>query len=88
MVKKYRVISVSCQCGQPLARYRKGGKGRLVKMFLSRIVEDSAGIFLVEPKLELGDAMHCPACHKRVATLQMVRGKVAAKVNRGGVAPI
>lgn len=88
MVKKYRVITVNCQCGLQLARYRKGGKGRLVKMFLSRIVEDSAEIFLVEPRKALGEDVHCPACKKRVATLQMIRGKVAAKVNRGGVAPI
>lgn len=87
-MKKARVRDISCQCGQLLARYRKGGKGRLVKMFLSRIVEDPMGIFLVEPPLPLGQDIACPSCGKRIATIQLVKGQPAAKVNRGGVAPL
>lgn len=87
-MKKLRIIDVTCQCGFHLARYRKGGKGRLVKMFLSRIVVDSAKLFLKEPQLQLGDDIHCPQCEKRVATIQVIRGKYAAKVNRGAISPI
>lgn len=87
-MKKPRVIEVLCQCGLRLAKYRKGGKGRLVKMFLFKIVEDSEGLFLVEPPHQLGQQIFCPECQKRVATIQLIKGKYAAKVNRGGIAPI
>ncbi len=78
-------IDVACTCGNPLARYRKRGKGRLVKMFLHKIAADRAGVFLTEPPLELHHEIRCPACDSRVATLQMIRGRPAAKVNQGSV---
>ena len=83
-----RSHEVSCQCGQPLARYRKAGKGRLVKMFFSRIALDRAGVFLTEPPPQLGDPIFCPKCRKRVATVQVISGKYAAKLNRGAVQPL
>ena len=46
-------VEVLCCCGAALARYQKRGKGRLVKMFLSRILVDHAGVFLTEPPLVL-----------------------------------
>ncbi len=80
-----RTIEVLCVCGEPLARYQKGGKGRLVKMFFHKIVADRAGVFLTDPQLELSDEISCPACAKRVATVQVIRGHYAAKVNQGAV---
>lgn len=81
----YRAIEVVCDCGEPLARYQKGGKGRLVKMFFHKILTDRAGVFLTEPAPQRNDEIECPACRKRVATVQVVRGHYAAKVNQGAV---
>ena len=78
-------VDVACTCGRSLARYRKRGKGRLVKMFLHKIAADPAGIFLTDPPAKLHDEIHCPACGNRVATLHMIRGRPAAKVNQGCV---
>lgn len=84
MVKR-RSLEVGCQCGEKLARYKKGGNGRLVKMFLERIALDYHGIFVTEPPLELHSDVSCPSCEKRVATIQVIRGKYAAKVNQGAI---
>jgi hypothetical protein len=84
MVKR-STIEVSCQCGAPLAHYQKRGKGRLVKMFFERILIDRAGVFLTDPPLPLNQAIACPRCGRRVATVQVVRGKYAAKMNQGAV---
>lgn len=83
-----RSVEVYCRCGARLARYKKGGKGRLVKMWFERIACDHAGIFLTTPPLPLNREIHCPQCDKRVATVQIVRGKYAAKMNQGGIKPI
>lgn len=83
MVEKGKVIEVKCGCGQELARYEKVGKGRLVKMYLDMILEDEAGIF--PERLETGTEIHCPGCDKRVATVQMVHGRPAAKMNQGAI---
>ncbi|MDJ0835226.1 MAG: hypothetical protein QNK37_01855 [Acidobacteriota bacterium] len=87
MVKR-RSIEVVCRCGQPLARYKKRGKGRLVKMFFERIALDHAGVFLTDPPLPLNREIFCPGCGKRVATVQVISGKYAAKVNQGGIQPM
>ena len=82
---KRRSLEVSCQCGQALARYKKRGKGRLVKMFFERIARDHAGVFLTEPPQPLNTEIHCPKCQKRVATVQVISGKYAAKLNQGAI---
>ncbi len=87
MVKR-RTIEVSCRCGAVLADYKKRGKGRLVKMFFERIAVDRAGVFLREPPLPLNSEIHCPGCGKRVATVRIVSGKYAAKMNQGAIQPI
>ncbi len=84
MVKR-RSLEVVCKCGEPLARYKKRGKGRLVKMFFERIARDHAGIFLLDPPLPLHHEIFCPSCHKRVATVQIISGKYAAKLNQGAI---
>jgi len=82
---KSNTVEVSCQCGAPLARYRKRGNWRLVKMFFERIIADHTGVFLTHPPLPLNQAIACPRCDKRFATVQVVRGKYAAKMNQGAV---
>ena len=83
-----RVIEVKCKCGQDLARYEKEGKGQLIKMYLSNILLDRAGVFLVDPPLANGAQVLCPSCEKRVATVQMIHGRPAAKMNQGAIKPI
>lgn len=81
----HRTLEVTCRCGTALARYLKRGKGRLVKMFLDRIVVDHCGAFLTEPPRALHDTLACPSCGVRVATVQVIRGRYAAKINQGAV---
>ena len=57
-------------------------------MFFDRIAVDHAGIFLRDPPLSLATEIHCPGCGKRVATVQIVSGKYAAKMNQGAIQPI
>lgn len=83
-----KVVEVGCQCGQDLARYEKVGQGHLLKMYLSHILVDRAGIFLTNPPLENGVSVFCPKCEKRVATIQMIHGEPAAKMNQGAIKPV
>ncbi len=84
-VKKRKTLLVTCACGQKLAKYAKGGKGRLVKMFLERIKEDQQQLFLTSPPQKLHENIVCPSCHKRVATIQIINGRYAAKLNQGAI---
>ena len=83
-----RIIEVQCKCNQDLARYQKEGKGRLQKMYLRKILIDRAGIFLTDPPLQNDDNVFCPSCESRVATIQMIHGQPAAKMNQGAIKPI
>lgn len=85
-----RVIEVECQCGQPLAKYEKVGKGQLQKMYLDMILVDRAGIFAKESEqgLTTGTEIYCSNCKKRVATVHIIHGRPAAKINHGAVKPI
>ena len=84
-MSKMRSLDVYCKCGFHLARYKKGGKGRLVKMFFHKILADHAGVFLTEPPLPLNQDIYCPQCGDRVASVRLVSGKHAAKINQGVV---
>jgi len=81
MAERLHVIKVECSCGQELAKYGKEGKGRLIKMYLDMILDDRAGVFSEE--FETGRTISCPSCGERVATIQMVHGRPAAKMNQG-----
>jgi len=86
MRERSRVIEVECKCGQGLARYEKVGKGRLQKMYLDMILKDRAGTFSSD--FETDQDIFCPSCEKRVATIQMIHGRPAAKMNQGAIKPI
>jgi len=88
MSKEARVIDVECQCGRPIARYKKDKKGFLMKMFLDGILEDFTGQLNCEIRHNLNDIIECPGCHRRIANIQMIHGKLAAKVNHGVVKKI
>jgi len=68
-----RTVIVSCTgCGAKLYRYRKGGKGALVKCFRERIAQD----FTVIP-------CTCPECGTVFARETIIRGVPAYKIIGG-----
>jgi len=81
ILRNYKIISVFCKCGEKLVRYRKGGKGRLVKIHTDRIAEDFWGIFT--HKHPIGTEIFCPRCKNRIATVRMQSGKYINRVNQG-----
>lgn len=86
MTVRGRVIGIECQCGQEVTKYEKVGRGKLQKMYLDMILEDRAGIF---PKgVATGQNIYCSGCDKRIATIQLIHGRPAAKINHGVVRPV
>lgn len=81
-----KVIEIICQCGLKIAKYEKQGRGKLLKMYLDKILEDKTGVFLKH--LKTGQFVFCPSCKKRLATIQMVHGRPAAKMNQGTIKQI
>lgn len=76
------MLTVYCQCGHKLVRYKKGGSGRLIKIHKSRIAKDYCGAFINDYSKENTD-IHCPACGERLATIKNVGGKFVNKLNQG-----
>lgn len=65
-----KTVDISCtNCKQALFKYRKGGKGSLIKCFKERIVKD----FTL-------DQLHCPNCAKLFARDTLIRGTPALKI--------
>ncbi|WP_105169683.1 hypothetical protein [Pseudoalteromonas sp. T1lg23B] len=70
-----RTIDIFCaNCSQPLFKYRKGGKGALVKCFVERIVKNHTN-----------DNLHCPQCEQEFARSTLIRGTPALKFVGGKV---
>jgi hypothetical protein len=68
-------VDIFCsQCKNQLFKYRKGGKGALVKCFKERITKD----FTTKP-------CFCPNCEKQFARDTLVRGTPAFKIIGGKV---
>ncbi len=68
-------VDVYCsQCKTQLFKYRKGGKGSLVKCFKERIVDD----FTSQPCI-------CPECNQVFARDTLIRGTPAFKMIGGKV---
>jgi len=75
MGKDVRTISIFCsKCRTLLYKYRKGGRGGLVKCRPERIVEDRTA----------GD-LKCPGCGQEFARLAMMGGGPAHKIIQGKV---
>lgn len=66
------VVVFCCACKAKLFKYKKGGKGSLVKCFKERIVED----FTHTP-------CFCPNCEQQFARDTLVRGAPAFKIIGG-----
>ena len=70
-----RTISIHCVgCRTLLYRYRKGGRGGLVKCFVERIVED----------FTRGD-LKCPECGRAFARERVISGRPVHKIIQGRV---
>ncbi|HCE2129605.1 hypothetical protein V3H26_04410 [Vibrio parahaemolyticus] len=70
-----KTVEIYCaKCKAQLYKYRKGGKGALVKCFKERIVED----YTQTP-------CFCPSCGQEFARDTLVRGTPAFKVIGGKV---
>ena len=73
--KDIRTISIFCaKCKTLLYKYRKGGRGGLVKCMVERIAEDHTR----------GD-MKCPKCGQAFARFAMYGGQAAHKIIQGKV---
>jgi hypothetical protein len=70
-----RTVQISCaKCKAPIFKYRKGGKGALVKCFKERIVDD----YTTTPGI-------CPGCDQHFARETVIRGAHAFKIIGGKV---
>lgn len=70
-----RTVDIYCKgCKTQLYKYRKGGKGALVKCFVARIVDNYTR--------EVGV---CPGCGQQFARETMMRGAPAYKMVGGKV---
>jgi len=69
----YSIIQVYCsKCSSLIYKYKKIGKGSLVKCYVSRIISDEAKGQLV-----------CPKCSNEFARQILIRGKPANKLIKG-----
>ncbi|PHI38948.1 hypothetical protein CBQ28_00065 [Pseudoalteromonas sp. GCY] len=70
-----RTVDIYCAgCRQQLFKYRKGGKGSLVKCFKERITQDFTT-----------NQINCPKCEQEFARDTLVRGAPALKIIGGKV---
>jgi len=70
-----KTVNIFCaKCNAQLLKYRKGGKGALVKCFKERIVENHT----LEGCL-------CPNCHSEFSRETIIRGVPALKIIGGKV---
>ncbi len=75
-------VDVSCNCGQRLFVYRKSGKGRLIKLFKSKIVESTA---FFDPQ---NAQWLCPSCQCVCGRESLINGQPAIKLNQGAIRKI
>lgn len=70
-----KTVKIFCaNCKKQLYKYKKGGKGALVKCFKERIVEDYT----------MGEGI-CPNCNQQFARDALIRGAPALKMIGGKV---
>jgi len=98
IVDSYRSVSINCsKCRTRLFRYKKknGTKSNLIKCYLERISEDSAGLLSSSSAARDGnenensDTQHeswkCPNCQTQFARSAMIHGRPALKMIGGKV---
>ncbi len=70
-----KTVNIYCnKCRSQLLKYRKGGKGSLIKCFVERIVDD----YTLSPGI-------CPNCGCMYARETLIRGVPALKIVGGKV---
>jgi hypothetical protein len=73
--KDFRTVSIFCaKCRRLLYRYRKPGRGGLVKCYEERIAEDHTD----------GD-LRCPECKQEFARYKMYGNRPAHKIIQGKI---
>ena len=90
IVDSYQTVSVVCAgCNERLFRYKKknGMKSRLVKCYIERISEDSAGLLASREDADAdADAeWRCPTCNAAFARSSLIHGRPALKLVGGKV---
>ena len=91
VIDSYRTVSVNCsKCGQKLFRYKKknGTKSNLVKCYVERIVEDSAGVLAGQEYSDQAReefAWECPSCNSQFARSAQIHGRPALKIIGGKI---
>ena len=91
VVDSYRTVSVNCaKCNDRLFRYKKknGTQSSLVKCYIERIVEDSAGLLAKQEAsdIDLDDFLwECPNCETRFARYSLIHGRQALKIVGGKI---
>ena len=89
-VDSYQTVSVLCsKCSMRLFKYKKknGLKSNLVKCYVERICEDSAGVLARRAETGVDDASEwmCPKCGSGFARTALVHGRPALKIVGGKV---
>lgn len=94
IVDSYQTVSVNCsKCGTRLFRYKKknGTKSNLVKCYIERIAEDSAGLLSSYNDKKKNDdddddfQWNCPNCNSQFARTSLIHGRPALKIVGGKV---
>ena len=87
MVKKltkYKILTIYCNCGTKLFKYKKGPGRRLLKIHRDRLTKDYYNILKEDYSKEYTN-IYCPKCKNRFATVQIIGGKYINKVNQGQI---
>ena len=90
VVDSYQTVAVLCNnCNERLFRYKKknGVKSRLVKCYVERISEDSAGLLASrsDDSADAGAEWQCPSCGTAFARSSLIHGRPALKLVGGKV---
>jgi hypothetical protein len=91
VVDSYQTVSVNCaKCRERIFRYKKknGTKSNLVKCYVERISEDSAGVLKAQEESGVSRddySWECPNCQTQFARSALIKGLPALKMVGGKV---
>lgn len=93
VVDSYKTVSVNCaKCGERLFRYKKknGTKSNLIKCYVERISDDSAGILEAREAESVAGAEEssdwiCPNCDTKFGRSSLIHGLPAIKMVGGKI---
>ncbi|MFA5281452.1 MAG: hypothetical protein WC368_01890 [Candidatus Cloacimonadaceae bacterium] len=76
-----KTVDIHCRCGFLLFRYFKAGKGRLIKLIISRLSEDNVGL----QNVQTFSRPLCPNCASELGIVRIIHGEPALKLNQGSI---